>query len=377
MIEIKNFNTVRHLFGPLEAFQPMCTAVFEGIWPGRIWVDDDANPQSGLLITFLSGGGAAWSFLVGEAKNSGFNAALNKAIFEEKIAGKKVRTFLFTCTPEDWDGQLSVVGYPRTPAPFHRRHYICRKLTFDWRAIVPAGYTIEPMETSLLKRGNLQLSSEVKTTLGKWRRIKDERFQDYGFLVIHDGEVVAWATVDFVAAGKGDLGFETLSEFRKRGLGSAVAAAALEHGLAKGIEVHWTCAEDNLGSQRSAEKLGLQRERDYVMYPFVLDVHTHIAQVAYSRLTNGQYREAIELYEQLFSQKADVPTWAYFDTAQAWAALGEAEDALKYLKIAVKQGWKAVELTEQTAEFKLLHERPEWEALLGRMRQAKGKKYED
>jgi GNAT superfamily N-acetyltransferase len=371
MIEIKNRAKIRDLFGPLEAFQPMCTAVLEGVWPGRVWVDDTANPQTSLLITFLGGGGAAWCFLAGAADNPEFNAAVNKAIFEEKIAGKDVTTFLFTCAPEDWDGQLSAIGKPRAPAPFHRRHYVCRELTYDWRANLPERYAIQPMEISLLKQGDLQLPSGVKTTLGTWMGIKDQRFQDYGFLVIHEKQAVAWATVDFVTAGKGDLGFETLPEFRKRGLGSVVAAAALEHGIAKGIEIHWTCAEDNLGSRRSAEKLGLQHERNYVMYPFALDVHTHMAQMAYSKLANGQHREAIALYEQLFAQKADVPTWAYFDTAQACAALGEAEKALKYLKIAVKQGWKAVELTEQTTEFKILHEMPEWKALLERMRHPK------
>jgi RimJ/RimL family protein N-acetyltransferase len=376
MIEIKNYDEVRHLFGELEAFQPMCTSVLEGVWPGRVWVDDAENPQVSLLITFLSGGGAAWCFLAGDPRNPGVNKAVNKAIFEEKTAGKDVGTFLFTCTPEDWGGQLTVLGDPREPAPLSRRHYVCRELTYNWRANLPDRYTIQPMETDLLKHTDLQLPSEVKTTLGKWMSIKDKRFQDYGFVAMHENQAVAWATVDFVAAGKGDLGFETLPEFRKRGLGSMVAAAALEHGLAMGIEVHWTCAEDNLGSQRSAEKLGLQRERDYVMYLFALDVHTHMAQVAYSRLANGQHRKAVELYEQLFSQKADVPTWAYFDTAQGCAALGDTEKALRYLKIAVKQGWSAVELTEQTAEFEILHAMPEWEALLERMRQVERKKSE-
>jgi RimJ/RimL family protein N-acetyltransferase len=368
MFEIKKYNAVRHLFSGLESFQPMCTAVLEGIWPGQVWVDDVANPKAGLLITFLSGGGAAWCFLAGDPDNLKFNAALNKAIFEDKVAGKEVGTFLFTCSPEDWDGCLPTVGKPRDPAPLIRRHYVCRELSYDWRSNLPDGHTIQPMETDMLKQDNLLLSSEVKTTLGKWMSIKDEKFQDFGYVVIHKDQVVAWASVDFVAAGKGDLGFETLPEHRRYGLGSAVAAATLEHGIAKGLEVHWTCAEDNLGSSRSAEKLGLQRERDYVMYLFALDVHTHMAQVAYSNLASGQHRKAVDLYEQLFAQKAVVPTWAYFDTAQACAALGEANKALRYLQMAVKQGWSAVELTEQTPEFKILHDMPEWEATLERMK---------
>ncbi len=79
---------------------------------------------------------------------------------------------------------------------------------------------------------------------------------------------------------------------RQRGLGTVVAAAALEHGLAHGLNaIHWTCA-----------------------------------------------------------------------------ALGQQENALKYLGIAAKLGWSAAEMTEQATEFCLLHETPEWAALMAQIR---------
>ena len=55
-----DYSTVRNLFKPLEAFQPMCTAVLEGIWPGDVWVDELVKPQVAVLLCFLSTGGAAW-----------------------------------------------------------------------------------------------------------------------------------------------------------------------------------------------------------------------------------------------------------------------------------------------------------------------------
>jgi RimJ/RimL family protein N-acetyltransferase len=365
----ENYGKARGLFVPLEGFQPMCTAVLEGIWSGEIWVDDPDNPQSAMLLTFLSGGGPAWCFLAGKPDNVEFNAFLHKALFVDKVAGKEVSTFLLTCSPEDWGGQLEVIGNPRQPAPMFRRHFVCRKLTYDWRSNLPDGYSILPMETGLLKRDDLQIPSQVKTTLGKWLSITDERFQDFGFVVVHNNQVVAWATVDFVVSGSGDLGFETLPTFQKRGLGSAVAAAALEHGLKIGIETHWTCAENNIASQRSAQKLGLESEQDYTMYLFTLDLSDHLAQLAYSFLARDEHRQAIDTYEKLFAQKADVPAWAYFDTAQAWAALENEENALKYLRIAAKNGWSASDATEQTAEFRILHDIPEWKDVIARIRQ--------
>jgi RimJ/RimL family protein N-acetyltransferase len=363
------YQQVRHLFRGLEDFQPMCTAVLDGIYPGKVWVDNLDDPQAAFLVTFLSGGGAAWGFLAGKPDQLGFNTALNKAIFEEKIAGKDVGMILMTCSPENWNGQLETVGSPRQPISMLRQHFVCRKITFDWQNHQPEGYEIRPMDTGLLDRGNLQIPSPVKATLERWSTIEDHRFWDYGYVVVHKNQIVSWATVDFVSSGAGDLGFETLPEFWRRGLGSMVAAVALKHGLEMGIEIHWTCAEGNIGSLRTAEKLGLERERGYTMYLFAQDMLEHLAQLAYSYLSRGEYHQAIDCYERLFAQKYDAPSWAYFDTAQAWAALGEGEKALKYLRMAAERGWSAVGETEQSPEFQLFHNLPEWQEVVEQIKQ--------
>ena len=372
LIADTEYPKIRPLFGMLETFQPMCTAVLEGIWPGKVWVDRLVDPRTVCLVTFLSGGGAAWCFLAGEPDNREFNTALNHAIFKDRAVGPEVGAFLFTCDPGGWGGQLGVVGAPREPVPMSRRHYVCRELAYDWRGSLPAGYVLRHMEPSLLEIQDLQIPDPVKTTLAQWSSIEDERLQDYGFLITHENQVVSWATVDFVCAGSGDLGFETLSDYRKRGLGTLVAAAALDHGLTHGLDaIHWTCAVDNPASVRTAEKLGLAFDREYTMFIFVSDEEDHLAQLAYSHLARGDYPTAIEHYEQLFALKAEVPVWAYFDTAQAYAALGQGEDALKYLRLAAKSGWSAVETTEQTEEFHFLHATPEWDTLLAQIRRNK------
>lgn len=367
--EKSKYPLVRPLFEPLEAFQPMCTAVLEEIWPGKIWADHLDKPQSAMLVSFLSGGGTAWCFLAGKPDNAAFNTALNKALFEDKVAGSDVGAFLLTCSGEGWVKNLEMIGYPRQPAPMSRLHYVCHNLAYDRQKYLPDDYQICFMGTDLLEQIGLQIPEQVKSTLEKWNSMDDDRFQEYGFVAVHEKQVVSWATVDFVTAGAGDLGFETLPDFRKRGLGSAVAAAALERGLESGIEVHWTCARDNVGSQRTAQKLGLTLEREYSMYLLMLDLTSHLAQLAYSFLAKGEHRKASAVYEQLFARDDNFPAWAYFDAAQAWAALGDSENALKYLSFAVQEGWAEIAATEQTPEFQILNKTHEWVELLEQMKQ--------
>jgi RimJ/RimL family protein N-acetyltransferase len=369
-LEKLKYPLVQPIFKSLEAFQPMCTAVLEGIWPGNIWVDDPEQPQSAMLVSFLSGGGAAWCFLAGEPDNASFNTALNKALFEDKVAGGNVGAFLLTSSSEGWEKNLEVIGDPRQPAPMSRLHYVCHNLTYDWKQHLPDGCAIQRMEPALLTQSKLDLPESVRTTLECWCSIDDDRFQDYGFVVVYKSQVVSWATVDFVTAGAGDVGFETLSAFRRRGLGSVAAAAALEHGLKHGIEVHWTCAKDNLGSLRTAQKLSLTLEREYSMYLFMFDLTTHLTQLAYSYLAKGEHQKAIAVYEQLFAREDSLPAWAYFDAAQAWAAVGDSENALKYLSFAVQKGWAEIAVTEQTPEFQILYNTQEWTELLEQMKQS-------
>jgi RimJ/RimL family protein N-acetyltransferase len=261
-----SYDIARPLFRPLLNHQPMCLSVLEGVYPGTIIVDDPDRPRTALLKTTL-GGEDAWCFLVGDADNDVFNRDLTDAIFQRRIIDDTVAVLLFTCHPEDWHGQLAVVLHPQQPEPLSRRHYVCREVKYDWRAHIPNGFSVQRMELSFLEQPGLKVPADVRQTLDKWRAMTDARFGDFGFVVIRYHKVVAWATVDFVAGGAGDIGFFTVEDYRRRGLATIVSAAAIEHGLSHGLSrIVWTCDEENLGSIRTAERLGLERERDYTMH---------------------------------------------------------------------------------------------------------------
>lgn len=271
------YKKARPLFQRLEATQPMCTAVLEGVYPGKIFVDHPDQPQTAFLSTFLtSEDEGVWGFLAGHPANVAFNRALNRAIFTREIVGPKTPIVFLTCDPQDWGGMLPAISEPSHLMAMPRRRYVCRELHYDWRVHVPLGFTIQPMSTDLLRRPDLEMPDDVRLTIEKWRSATDPRFQDFGFAAIHEvsgkASIAGWATIDFVVNGTGDIGFFTLEAYRRRGLASVAAAAALEHGLTHGLSwINWTCAEDNLGSIRTARRLGLQREQDYAMYYFLLD----------------------------------------------------------------------------------------------------------
>ena len=65
----------------------------------------------------------------------------------------------------------------------------------------------------------------------------------------------------------------------------------------------------------------------------------------------------------------DHPDYTYNCAAEAWGALGNQEMALKYLGLAVDNGWVEYDYTSRVERFRFLHGAPEWEAVLTRIRQ--------
>ena len=177
---------------------------------------------------------------------------------------------------------MDVVMTPRPPIWIRRYHFVSHQIELDWQAALPPGFTVEPMNEDLRRLPELQLPEDVADTLGKWWAMTDPRFADFGFVILdRTGPqlvVAAWATVDFIAAGAGELGFFTQPDYRRSRLGTIAASAALAHAFASGLRrVNWTCDAHNPGSVRTAEKLGLERLEDYHQAVLIMDEKRHMA----------------------------------------------------------------------------------------------------
>ena len=274
---------VRPLFQHLAQGQPMCAAVLDGVYPGEVYVDDPAQPRSALLTTFItSQAHGLWCFLAGEPANDAFNQSLNTAIFARDILADQVPFLFFSCDPDDWAGQMDDVMAPRPPIWIPRLHFVSRELGYDWRTALPPGFAVERMDEKLHQLPGLKLPEDVVATLSKWRSMTDPRFADFGFVTLDrcspEPVIASWATVDFIAAGAGDLGFFTQPEYRRRNLGTIAACAALEHAFGIGLQqVNWTCDASNPGSVRTAAKLGLQRIGEYHQAVLIMDEQQHLA----------------------------------------------------------------------------------------------------
>lgn len=281
-LDSSEYPIVERLFAALNETQPMSAAVLAGVYPGRVYVDESVSPHSALLLTSIeSEANGMWAFLAGDPTHAGFNQAINTALLQRQIVSNQVPMLFWTCDPGDWGNQLITVFNPLTPIWFPRHHYISRQANYEWRGAIPAGFEVKAMDVELLQYAGMVLPPDVAATLAKWRRLVEEGYAERGYCdfgcVTLDVRgaipiVSSWATVDFIVDQKGDLGFFTLPEYRRKGLGTVAAAAVLEEGFRRGLlQVNWTCDADNQGSVQTANNLGFERIADYQMAFMLLD----------------------------------------------------------------------------------------------------------
>ena len=89
---------------------------------------------------------------------------------------------------------------------------------------------------------------------------------------MHEQQVVSWSIADCVSGERCEIGIHTLPEYRRQGLATITAAAAVDFAFSHGFKVvGWHCDDDNVGSWKTAEKVGFFKERDYVFYLHAFD----------------------------------------------------------------------------------------------------------
>lgn len=369
------FEKVRNLFKELD-FNLIIKAVIENTSPGRIFVDNLMSPRTAFLCS------AEGYYLAGNWNNRGFNNSLNKMIVEKIFTGNTVRkdeSEISLCfNPDIWEEKLSIIFQGRLPIKTVRRHYVCTKLKVaDWQDQIPNGFSIHRIDGQILNRSDLEIPDHVTDwTEINWGSKSNYLESGFGFCMLHGKRIVSWSIADCASDDACEIGIHTANDYRRRGLATLTAAAAVEYCLSNGFKmVGWHCEETNLGSRGVAEKVGFELERKYIQYYVCFNEIQHIAAVALDHFRAKRYSEAAICLEQVFVARSDaMPRWMLKEThfyyhlaARAKAAIGDDEGAIKYMEKAIEKGWTNLDSTMSCREFNRLKESQAWRKVISKL----------
>ena len=150
------------------------------------------------------------------------------------------------------------------------------------------------IDADLLARPGLDVPDHVASWMrSNWGSAEAFFAHGFGFATLHEEAIVSWSLADCVSRGQAEIGIHTRPEYRRRGLATITAAAAVDYALGRGLAaVGWHCNADNHGSIGVAEAVGFTLERRYSHAYFLFDPVLHRAEEAYLARTAQAAEEA-------------------------------------------------------------------------------------
>jgi RimJ/RimL family protein N-acetyltransferase len=259
-----DFGKVRSLFDQLAEIHFYVRAVLSGDYTGTLHVDDPNSPRTALMEA------SGEFFLVGRPDNAAFNRAMNQYFNEKwfKDEGSDENNHLYFSTLAEWETVLEALFSPRRPVIMPRLRYSCIELDYtDWRDHIPDGYSLQAINGDSFDTLADNIQQQVKKWARNWTSFDRFLERGLGMCMLHDGEIVSRSSTNCISSNVCEIGIITDPAHRRRGLAAITVAAMVEAALSHEYKlVGWQCSPDNLGSWKTAERVGFVKECDYVEY---------------------------------------------------------------------------------------------------------------
>lgn len=266
MIELEpdQFPSVMHLFRqPRPCIPPL--AVAQGRNPGRVFVDRLARSSVALVWT-----PCGFMFLAGSPRGVRLLRSMRRLIGQILIPAIRdlgeVGIVLYPLsTLRDW--QVRALLAPRSPMKVYRRGFGFHPESFRSMArnlgSLPPGFRLQRVDASVIGPSDGDLPGTIRQCWGTRERFLRHGF---GYAVMHGEHVASFCAAAFVADEGVAIGVDTAAPYRRRGFGTLVCHAFVEHCLSRGILPDWECFWDNQASDALARKLGFQATEDRTVH---------------------------------------------------------------------------------------------------------------
>ena len=252
-------------------------AVLAGNSNGRVFVDDRERPNVAFAMTIEG------YLLAGDPDNAAARKKLT-AFFKEQIFTGKIyldddSNMTLGVDPIGWEAQLPTLIPTHEVEKLNRFRHLCTEVGFDWRAKLPAGYSMRLVDKALMTEQGVTIDPLVRDwgfVMDGWGSLDKFLAHGGGVAVLHDetNQVVGWSLADCYHGEQIDVGIVIAPDHRQLGLAACTVAAMVESCFERGFKrVGWHSMDLNVGSWKTAEKVGFRKVADYNYYYYTADVN--------------------------------------------------------------------------------------------------------
>jgi len=372
-LKYQDFESVRSLFEGFN-YSLSIRAVLDGSNPGRVFADHPSDPRLAFALTIEG------YLLAGDHFDPALRESVRQFFVGSLLTGDVYldsdESITLAVSPPEWAGYLPEMIPTHEVEALPRLHYLCTELSYPWRENVPDGYSVHRIDRDILDRKLLADPHgllDLEMIRIAWGDLDNFLEHGAGFVVAHRGEIVSECTADCRSGDQIDIGIATSPSHRRNGLATIATAATVEYCFQKGYrKVGWHCNQLNVGSWKTAEKVGFKRQGEYTYYYYMTDPLDHLAELGWYYYQRGEHEKTRQYYERLFAAREDNPDYYYYLAASVWGEIQNVEKATQYLLGAAERGWSNVDHLIHDEDFQFLRGLPEWEKIVERIRNNKG-----
>ncbi|HRJ57960.1 MAG TPA: GNAT family N-acetyltransferase [Anaerolineales bacterium] len=237
--------------------------------PAQIFVDNNEAPKA----LFAQAGHRY--ILAGDAEIDSFNRGIQKQFNEvilPRAQAEGLGGFAVYYDTPAWEKKMDAFIQGKEIIHADREYFACRELKKNWREVLPEGFQLKMVDAELLAMNLKHLDTLKEEMTSERPSVEDFLAKSFGVCVVHENELAGWCLSEYNADGRCEIGIETTSEYRQRGIGTALTLAFLEHAFSHGInEVGWHCFKRNVPSAQTALKAGFDKVCDYHSFIVLLE----------------------------------------------------------------------------------------------------------
>ncbi|KGX87127.1 GNAT family N-acetyltransferase [Pontibacillus marinus] len=250
-------------------------AVIEGRNPGRIFVDNNISPSTGMIWLGNNDG----FFFIGNEENEVFNNHINdfidKVIFPE-LKNLRSKNFIAIGNHSKWDKTLEIIFKNHQITKLNQNVYTLENGDYkgNTEPSIEHDYKVKVINKALFKNENNTLENIgfLRTKISEFWSSPDHFFQKgIGYCIVYQNRIVSLCFSAFVAGNVHGLDIETIEAHQGNKLGQKVGHYVVKDCLSSGMVPYWDFMDNNKPSNIVAKKIGLEKYFNYSVYLFPID----------------------------------------------------------------------------------------------------------
>ena len=268
----KDFHKIKHLFEDRPFIEGLRSTLERIPVPKHVFVDNADNPQTAVIVVFRHCDLQINLFFGGRADNEEFNKEFREKFFKDPILKDKDDFIKFWCELSNNDWEEGIKSVFKNPSILTRYYHEIKELELkNWRALIPEGFSVEPIDLTLMEKDHLKNDWWYNylfyaPLMTHWFPFEECLKEPRGYLLVReDKEIASFCNLGYFTEDNNIeiYGIGAFAKYRRRGFASIVGAATVEYCLPRYKSIRWICTSTNVGSYKTAEKIGFERVGDY------------------------------------------------------------------------------------------------------------------